>query len=77
MNEQNELPSGWSTPKPATMPPPTYWPMFLALGIVFVAYGIIFAWWFVGVGAAIFVIALGRWIGEIRRDRRREQSGEG
>jgi hypothetical protein len=51
--------------------------MFLALGIVFVAYGIIFAWWFVGVGAVIFALALGMWIGEIRRDRRREHAGEG
>ncbi|MGH2588191.1 MAG: aa3-type cytochrome oxidase subunit IV [Dehalococcoidia bacterium] len=64
--------SDWNTPKPATLPQPTYWPMFLALAVVFVAYGIIFAWWFVGVGIAIFAIALAGWIGDLRHEHGRE-----
>jgi hypothetical protein len=58
----------WNVPKPATIPRPTYWPLFLALAIVFVAYGIIFAWWFIVVGLTMFVVALAGWIGEIRHD---------
>jgi hypothetical protein len=68
--------SDWNTPEPATIPPPTYWPMFLALAVVFVAYGIIFAWWFVGVGALMFFVALAGWIGELQHDRRRESIDE-
>ena len=66
----------WSTPEPATIPRPTYWPMFLALAVVFMAYGIIFAWWFVGVGAAMFIVALAGWIGELRHDRGRASDDE-
>jgi hypothetical protein len=63
----------WSRPKPSTIPPPTYWPMFLALAIVFVAYGVIFDWWFVAVGVAMFVLALAGWIAEVRHDHGRER----
>ncbi|MGD9890198.1 MAG: cytochrome c oxidase subunit 4, partial [Dehalococcoidia bacterium] len=72
----DDLRSDWNTPAPATTPPPTYWPLFLALAVVMMAYGIIFAWWFVGVGAVMFFAALAGWIGELRHDRRREIEGE-
>jgi hypothetical protein len=76
MNPTDDPRTDWNTPKPETLPAPTYWPMFLALGIVFVAYGIIFAWWFVGVGIAIFAVALAGWIGDVRHERERTHGDE-
>lgn len=70
MNTAGDPHEDWNTPKPAVIPAPTYWPMFLALAIVFVAYGLIFAWWFFGVGLLTFAIALAGWIGEIRHEHR-------
>jgi hypothetical protein len=72
----DDLRSDWNTPEPATAPPPTNWPMFLGLAVVMIAYGVIFAWWFVGVGLVMFFVALAGWIGELRHDRRRENAGE-
>jgi hypothetical protein len=65
----NELPSGWTRPRPHTIPPPTIWPAALALGTMCFAWGAIASPIILLVGLALFVVSLGGWIGEIRHER--------
>ncbi len=60
--------SDWNTPQPEYIPRPTYWPIALAAGIVLFAYGLIFSWWFVALGAILVIAALAGWIGELQHE---------
>jgi hypothetical protein len=54
--------------KPAELPNPTYWPFFMALGLVFSGWGLL-ATWLVSVGGlVVFVIALIGWIKILRHE---------
>ncbi len=68
--DQHPLKPGWSRPQPAVLPRPTYWPVVMALGITFVAWGILTTWIITAVGALLFVLALVGWIGEIKHEQR-------
>ncbi len=59
---------GWHALPPEPLPRPTYWPAVMALGIVFVLWGIATTLLVSGVGFVLFVIALGGWIGEMIRE---------
>jgi hypothetical protein len=59
---------GWSVPRPERIPRPTYWPAIMALAIAFMLFGVVTSWIFTGTGAAMFVLSLGKWIGELIRD---------
>jgi hypothetical protein len=59
---------GWSVPKPARIPKPTAWPAALALAIALVGWGLITSAVLLAIGAALFVVALGGWIGDIRHE---------
>jgi hypothetical protein len=61
---------GANEPEPIVMPRPTPWPAATAAGIALVAWGLIASAVFIVVGAALFAISLGGWIGEIRHERR-------
>jgi hypothetical protein len=50
------------------LPGPTLVPMFTALGIAIGLVGLILAWPFVAAGALITLIALVRWIRDVRSD---------
>lgn len=65
-----ELRAGWNTPKPDLIPRSTAWPAALALGITFLAWGIITSPVVLGVGLLLFAIALAGWIVEIRHEHR-------
>ncbi|MEO2073364.1 MAG: cytochrome c oxidase subunit 4 [Zunongwangia sp.] len=54
--------------KPEELPRPTYWPFFLAFGIVFIFWGILTNWFLSGMGAIVFVVALIGWIVEINKE---------
>lgn len=75
MNEE-PLKPGWSRPKPKTLPRPTYWPVVMALGIIFIAWGVVTTWIIASVGAVLFVISLAGWIGEIRNEQREESESK-
>ncbi len=67
-----EQPSVSSQPHGAhELPPPTIWPPALALGSTLLLWGLITSLVVTVVGAALFVLALGGWIGEIRHERRK------
>lgn len=64
--EQSKLEPGWSVPRPAELPRPTYWPAVLALGIVLLVWGLVSSLVISGVGLALFAVGLSGWIGELR-----------
>jgi hypothetical protein len=59
---------GWNLPRPAHLPHPTYWPAVLAMGIVFLAWGLVTNAVVTIVGVVIFFVALLGWIGDMRHD---------
>ena len=67
--EEVELQPGWSRPKPEHVPHPTYWPAVLALGVTFLAWGLITSYVISAVGLVLFGLALGGWIWEMRHGR--------
>lgn len=56
----------WELLPAAHLPRPTYWPVVLALGIVFLAWGVVTAVAISAVGLALLTLGLGGWIGELR-----------
>jgi hypothetical protein len=68
----SERREGWSDPRPSYIPPPTAWPAAMALGITFLAWGLITSPVVLTLGVGLFVVALYGWVGEIRHDRRED-----
>ena len=60
-----ELPPGWSRPKPDHVPRPTYWPAVMGLGVTCLFWGVVTTYVISAVGLVLFVIALAGWIGEL------------
>lgn len=60
--------------QPERLPEPTYWPFFLAFGLVCMFWGILTTWLISIIGAIIFIIALSGWItniyGELIKDKK-------
>ncbi|HEY3821414.1 MAG TPA: hypothetical protein VGL81_29810 [Polyangiaceae bacterium] len=66
MSEPRE---GWNKPRPERIPRSTAWPAALALGVTLLAWGLITSPVVLAVGGALFAVALGGWIAEIRHER--------
>jgi hypothetical protein len=64
-SDSSKMRPGWHTPHPETLPRPTYWPVVMALGITFMAFGVVTTLIISGVGFILFALALARWIGDI------------
>lgn len=56
----------WERLPPTHLPRPTYWPVVLALGIMFLMWGVVTTVAISVVGLLLLAIALGGWIGELR-----------
>jgi hypothetical protein len=56
--------------KPEKLPPPTYWPFFLAMGLLFMAWGLLAMWLIAAAGFLVFVISLAAWINILRHEQR-------
>lgn len=54
--------------KPVHLPEPTYWPFFLAIGITFIAWGLISTWVITTGGVIVVIIALVGWINILRHE---------
>ncbi len=50
------------------VPGPSLVPLVTAVGITLALLGLITTWWFVAAGIAIVVLAVGRWIRDVRED---------
>jgi hypothetical protein len=70
-NEQSPVPRPEWEPLPTErLPPPTYFPAGLAMGIAFLFWGLITSWVTFVVGLALFIASLAGWITEIRYERK-------
>ncbi len=58
----------WTSPRPDVIPPPTYAPAALALGIVLLAWGVATTWAISAIGLALILGAVIAWIGDLQRD---------
>lgn len=54
--------------QPEELPKPTYWPFFLAFGVVLIFWGILTSWIISGIGFILFAVALTGWIMEIYKE---------
>jgi hypothetical protein len=63
---QEESEQDWHRLDQEALPRPTYWPAVMALGIVFLLWGVAATFLISGVGLALFVVALAGWIGDLR-----------
>ena len=54
--------------KPETLPEPTYWPFFLALGLVFLGWGLLTTWLISLAGFIVLVVSLMGWINILRHE---------
>ena len=55
----------WSTPLPEKNPPSTYAPVFLALGITFLLFGIVSSYVFSAAGLILMAVSISKWVGEL------------
>ncbi len=56
----------WERLPAAHLPQPTYWPVVLAVGVMFLAWGIVTTIAITIIGLVLFALGLGGWIGELR-----------
>jgi hypothetical protein len=66
-----ETETGGRLPQPTEevhLPDPSYLPVLVALGTSIIVTGIVLNWIIVAIGALITLIAIGRWIGQARRE---------
>jgi len=56
----------WEALPAAHLPRPTYWPVVLAVGILFLAWGIVTTIAISVIGLLLLALSLGGWIGELR-----------
>lgn len=66
MNSQNE--NEKVKAKPEVLPEPTYWPFFLALGLMFGGWGLLTTWYISVAGLAVFIVSLIGWINILRHE---------
>lgn len=62
--------------QPEELPKPTYWPFFLALGVVLIFWGILTSWIVTGIGFILFGIAITGWITEIYKELLKKEKDE-
>lgn len=56
----------WEPLPAAHLPRPTYWPIVLAVGVMFLAWGIVTTIVISIIGVVLLALGLGGWIGELR-----------
>lgn len=55
----------WSEPTMERVPRPTYWPVVMALGTVFIFWGVVTMWAISAIGLGLFALALVGWVREM------------
>jgi hypothetical protein len=60
----------WNIPKPAIIPPPTYWPFILSLGATLMGLGVLTSNIITATGIVLFILAIIKWVGELSSEDR-------
>jgi hypothetical protein len=55
----------WNIPKPAVIPPPTYWPFVLSVGAMLMGLGVLTSNIITAAGIVLFILAIIKWVGEL------------
>ena len=69
-HEAPPRPAGWNDPKPLKLPPPTIWPIAVAISVVCMAWGAVTSYVITIGGLITFIISIIGWIGDLRHDRK-------
>jgi len=72
-HEAETRPQEFIKAKPERLPKPTYWPFFMALGLMFMCWGLLTIWIISAAGFVVFVLSLGAWINILRHERRNKE----
>jgi hypothetical protein len=81
-NPGDQIPSGtniyeeWVKPMPEETPPPTFWPISLAMSIIFILWGIISTWVISVVGLILFSISIRGWVKDLLNEQQPDQGKE-
>ena len=67
-DERRAVPPGWTTFPAESLPAPTPAPALFAFGVTLLAWGIVSSFVVSLIGAAVFVVSLLHWIGEIAHE---------
>ena len=54
--------------EPIHLPGPSYLPVLVALGATIALVGVVLNWYVCGLGVAITVVAILRWVGQVRQE---------
>ena len=54
--------------EPIHLPGPSYLPVLVAFGTMVALVGVVLSWYLCGLGVAIMVIAIVRWVGQVRQE---------
>lgn len=65
----------WRTALPEEVPEATYAPVFLALGIIFLLFGILSSYVFSAAGLGLMAWSISKWIGELLGGERSKDRG--
>jgi hypothetical protein len=68
-NKYDIDPDELETAVPEELPEETYWPFYLAMGITFLAWGLLTMWEFSLLGLILIIISLVGWINILRHER--------
>ena len=60
--------SGGAQPLPLTLPEPTVWPAAMALGVTWLAFGVVTSWIMSLVGFILFIISAAGWVEDLRNE---------
>jgi hypothetical protein len=71
-----EADENWNDAIPQEIPEFTYWPFVLAVGLMFVGWGVITGYPLFALGLVIFIIGLAGWIYELRETFYEENNNE-
>jgi hypothetical protein len=67
---EKESSAGWNIPKPAIIPPPTYWPFVLSLGATLMGLGVLTSNIITATGIVLFILGIIKWVGELSNEYR-------
>lgn len=63
----------WTIATPSVLPSTSYWPFFMAVGMLFLGWGLLTSWIFSLAGLIVLMISLAGWINLMRHERRNKK----